>query len=221
MHEFSWPMAVALIAVAFMLVFRVQINALIARTKSVSATRDGFSTQGLEQQKAEAEASPAPAAGAVAVVSSEMISAEAHRLLMDIADSPALAEMVANFRNDLESKKLDLGTEAARVLLRYVAAATMWLGFEQAYLSIFGSQIQLLKALNQTRGISAVAIAARVEWAKSQHSGLATFTADSYLQYLVNHRLIFLDEHTWRLTPLGSEFLVWLVRQGRSEDKPY
>ncbi len=113
--------------------------------------------------------------------------------------------------------------DSVRVLTHHLAATQMALEFEQVYDAIFGSQIFLLKKLNEfsSVGLDPSYLEKHFDLTQKMFSDrLGDLTLERYLSFLHNRILIRMDFGKYHLTVRGVEFLLWLVRMGRSENRP-
>jgi hypothetical protein len=104
-----------------------------------------------------------------------------------------------------------------------LAGTQLLLAFEQVQSSIFGSQIALLKKLNEVagQGIRKDLVNEYIEKIiKSKPNELEGWTAEQYLLFLRSSILIVNVKDTIHITERGVEYLIWMVRNGRNEDRP-
>ena len=137
-------------------------------------------------------------------------------------DSALLKELEDIILKDLSNRKLDTASETTKVLARHLAATQIALEFEQVHGVIFRSQIYLLKKLNEaaTAGLETAVIDRHVEHSQKLFpEQLGHWTRDDYLQFLFDRVLIRKDGGTYQITVSGKDFLMWIVRMGRSENR--
>lgn len=198
----SWPHFAFLFGVIFVLLFRAQIGALLSRVTSID--KSGIRTQAMPDAQSD---------------STKRYEA-AQELLLAIGDTVVLKEVEARIRADLESRKLDTAGETSRVLVKYLAATMCFLEFEQIHSSIFSSQIDLLRRLNQVQGTGQTLADVEQYFGSVQllyAPVLDDWTTERYLSFLFSKNLIASTGDRLHLTHLGNEYLVWMAKSGKSE----
>ncbi len=88
---------------------------------------------------------------------------------------------------------------------------------------IFGSQILLLKRLNEVAGQGQSRDAVEEHFRAVQAmfgDSLGDWSLDGYVQFLFGRNLIAFQDGRYHVSNLGKEYLVWLTREGRSESEP-
>ena len=96
--------------------------------------------------------------------------------------------------------------------------------FEGIYSYIFGGQIQLLQLLNQrgTFGLSIVEAEREWEGYKDRFKpNLDELEMDTFLGFLITKELIVKTESAITITLTGNEFLQWMIKFGRSTNRPW
>jgi len=200
----GYPHFAFLFLTLFVIMFRGQIGALISRMTSI--------------EKSGVRAMPAPEA------QREKQRAEAvQELLLAVGDSIVLRDIEGRIRYDLEERELETETDSAKVLIKHLAGMTILLEFEQVHNLIFGSQIRLLRRLNEVvgQGQTSEDIAAYFDHVKELfEEQLGGWSLDEYMGFLVGRSLVIVNENTYHVTNLGVEYLTWMARNGRSENRP-
>jgi hypothetical protein len=143
---------------------------------------------------------------------------------MSVGDSNTVKELEVTILSDLSSKGLDVTSETAEVLSRHLAYTQLALEFEQVYKVIFGSQIILLKKLNQNRvdGRNKEFIDNYFSDVKLRFSEIFKdkgWDTDQYLSFLLGRLLITIVNGKYHITDRGVDFLSWLIKSGQDEDK--
>ena len=90
------------------------------------------------------------------------------------------------------------------------------------YRLIFGSQIFLLKKLNEVAGQGKPIefVATYFEHVKNLFpKQLGDWSLEQYLAFLIGRSLITTKGNIFHITNLGVEYLTWMIRNGRGEDK--
>jgi hypothetical protein len=200
----GWPLAALLFGLVFIVAFFGPIRRFIERIKS--AGKEGVTTL---------EALPS------AQIAEQ--KKKAVEDLMRMPDSALLNELEGIIVRDLASRHLDTGTDTTKVLVRHLAATQIALEFEQVHSVIFGSQLYLLKKLNEaaSAGLEPAVIDKHFDHVQKMFADqLGSWSKDDYLHFLFNRILIRTDEGKYRITVRGNDFLMWLIRMGRSENRP-
>lgn len=203
-QSIGWPHITLIIAVVFLFMFRNQIATFIPRINRI--TKEGVQIDSeLNPQKREDADSP--------------------NILdhIEIEKTELLRQVENNIFSDLKSRNLDSESDTTKVLVRNLAVTKIYLDHEQSYNSIVGSQILLLKRLNEVAG-SGEDHPYMVGYFDSVvvrypevYSG---WTVDAYLNFLIRRGLM-IKEEKYHITHKGQDFLIWLARSGRREDKGY
>ena len=143
-------------------------------------------------------------------------------MLEIVGKSPVISEYEKLIRADLESRGLTYDTATARVLVRHLAGTQLLLKLEQVYSLIFGSQIQLLKRLNEVagRGRDEDYVVDFIDEAMLRDPKIfERWTHEDYLHFLVTNSLVTIQDKSLHITGLGVEFLTWMTRTGRNENR--
>ncbi len=201
---FTWPLVSLIFGIVFMYMFRSHIGGFISRIRS--AGKDGVKLDEtpdaqLEEQK------------------KEIVQA-----LMDIGSSQLRDEVEIIIFSDLKERNLDTEGDTVKILVRHLAATRMALDFEQIYSLIFGSQIYLLKKLNEVagQGKSMSFVDGYFKQVKTiEPEFYQKWELSDYVEYLHSRSLVTQDASQVHITVKGQEFLVWLARSGRREDVVY
>lgn len=200
----SWPHFTFLFAVLFVFLFRKPLFALISRITSI----DKSGIKALEAPEVQREAQKKEAV---------------QQLLLAIGDSIVLRDIEGRIKADLVQKGLEAESDTAKVLIKHLAGTRVLLEFEQIHNLIFGSQIFLLKKLNEVAGQGKPSnlIAAHFEHIKSLFpESFGEWSLEQYLGFLLDRSLITTKGNVYHITNLGVEYLTWLTRNGKREDKP-
>ena len=200
----GWPQATLLFGLIFIAVFFAPIRRFIDRIKSVG--KEGVTT---------AEALPSTQAA-------EETKKKAVEELMRMPDTALLKELEGAIVKDLGDRQLDTQSDTTKVLVRHLAATQIALEFEQVHAIIFGSQIYLLKLMNEAAGVGLeeTVIDKHFEHVKKLFPAFAAWSKEDYLRFLFNRLLIRKDGSRYGITVRGNDFLIWMARMGRSENRP-
>lgn len=200
----GWPHVALIFALAFCLIFRAQVASLLSRVTSIDKT--GIRTQPVpEAQREEQNKDPA------------------QELLVAIGNSIVLTDVENKIRGELTARGLNVNSaEAVPVTVKLLALARILNEFEQIHNLIFGSQIWLLKKLNEVTGQGRPKQFIERHFTNVQSKfpdALATWNVDQYLEFLVGRSLVTQNGDVYHITNLGVEYLTWMVRAGRSEQR--
>lgn len=146
-------------------------------------------------------------------------------LLEVINKTVVIEEIEKNIKHDLDEKSLNYDGPTNAILIRHLAATKLLLEFEIINSLIFGSQLRLLKILN-----SAISIGKSKYFVTEYFAKVKSDFVDSFKEWDLNMYLEFLytkllitndDEGNIHITYLGQEYLIWLTRNGKNENKSF
>jgi Sec-independent protein translocase protein TatA len=200
----GWPHLAFLFAVFFVLLFRKPLFGLISRITSID--------------KSGIKASQTPEAQR-----EEQKKESVQQLLLAIGDSIVLQDIEGRIRADLKEKGLEIDGDTIKVLIKHLAGTRVLLEFEQIHNLIFGSQIFLLKKLNEVAGQGKPIefVANHFEHVKGFFpEQLGDWSLEQYLAFLIGRLLITTKGNIFHITNLGVEYLTWMIRNGKREDNP-
>ncbi|MBI3773976.1 MAG: hypothetical protein HY273_00205, partial [Gammaproteobacteria bacterium] len=200
--SFGWPQASLVFALIFIAVFYKPLRDFIGNIKSVG--KEGITTETIPRAQ------------------NEETRKQAVDELMRLGDSPLILEGENIIKSDLERRDLEATSDSVKVLMRHLAATQLALDFEQIHGMIFGSQIFLLKKLNEV-----AAQGAEKEFVETHYKNVqelfpkvfGSWSTEQYLNFLFARSLITVGYGRYRITVKGAEFLVWLVKTGHREDR--
>ena len=204
LQSLEWPHFAFLFALVFVLLFRSQLGGLLTRITSID--KSGIRVQASPEAQREEKKKEA-----------------AQELLVAIGNSIVLQDIETRIRQDLENRGLATGGDSEKVLIKHLAATRILLEFEQIHNLIFGSQIFLLKRLNEVAGQGKPEefVVAHFEHAKSVFpDSFRDWNLGQYLAFLFARGLIVRNNGVYHITNLGVEYLTWMARNGRREDNP-
>ncbi|MEQ1638756.1 MAG: hypothetical protein ABL903_19015 [Methylococcales bacterium] len=201
---FGWPHFSFLFGLLFVLLFKSQLAELISRITSIG--KEGV------------KASPTPEA------QREKKKTEAvQELLLAIGDSIVLRDFEGRIKSDLIVRELEIEGDTVKILIKHLAAANVLLEFEQVHNLILGSQIYLLKKLNEIVGQrqNREKVFAHFEHVREMFkSDLGAWSFEQYMAFLIGRSLLTIDNETYHITNFDVEYLTWMARNGRSENRP-
>ncbi|MBI5888237.1 MAG: hypothetical protein HZB82_05950 [Deltaproteobacteria bacterium] len=205
MNDIGWPHVTLVFAAFFIIIFRKALNGLISRVTSID--------------KSGVKVAPTPE-----IQREEQKKEFVQELLLAAGDSVMIRDIEERIKTELTSKGLETNGDTVVVLIKHLAATQLFLKFEQTHSVIFGSQIFLLKKLNEVAGQGKPQefIVAHFENTKKIYP--ATFekwSLEQYLSFLFSWSLLTVKDNNYHITNLGVDYLTWIARYGKSEDKLY
>ncbi|MDQ3684276.1 MAG: hypothetical protein M3430_01565 [Acidobacteriota bacterium] len=153
----------------------------------------------------------------------ESTQASGATALFRLFDNTLLRERETFIDKRLKEDNVD-PSDRERVLMRFLAAASIRLEFEETYRLILGSQIGVLELLNTVAsGLNVERLRINYERAAERDSDVyKVFSFESWFSFLVQKSLVFMNnEGTVSITLEGKEFLKYLVQMGYSLYKMY
>jgi len=199
----GWPHLVFLFLVIFILIFKHQIAALISQIKTINKSGIKISPMPEAQRENKKEA--------------------VQELLTAIGSSPVLQDIESLIKKDLENRGLETKGDSITILIKFLAATKILLEFEQIHGLIFGSQVFLLKRLNEVaaQGAPKEVILSHFKHVQGLYpKEFEPWTVEQYLSFLKGSLLITIQENNYHITTLGVEYLIWMARNGRRENNP-
>jgi len=201
----GWPHFAFTFGIVFLLTFQKELRNLLGRVTSIDKTgikaQPNPEIQGEDPKRIEA----------------------AQELLLAIGNTVVLQEIEDRIKSELTSRHLVIEGETPKVLIKYLAAAQLSLEFEQVNNLIFGSQIYLLKQLNEVSGQGQTFDLVELHYQHVKNmfgESFSNWSLEKYLQFLFERNLVTFQEGRYHITNLGKEYLIWMARFGRSENKP-
>jgi hypothetical protein len=203
--SFGWPHVSLIFSLIFILVFKKSISEFIGKIKSVG--KEGLKTE----------------TNTIQTVELEEKRKQAVEELMEFGDSKVTKELEIIIRKDLNNRGLETSSDTAKILIRHLAATQLSLDFEQIYNVIFGSQLFLLRELNEAAGtgLDQNTINSHFEHVQGLFpEQLKHWNVDQYLSFLFRNTLITLKDNKYHITIKGTDFLIWLIKTSRNENRP-
>ena len=149
---------------------------------------------------------------------------EAVKSLLDVVSKTDLINSIEeDIRADLKKRGLQTTGDSIDVLIRHLAGTSLLLSFEQTHSQIFGSQLALLRLLNEMvgQGRSVTFINDYFDHIKlSFPEAFDEWSVDQYLNYMFVNLLITQNENKIHITNKGVEYLTWIARNGIQDNKP-
>jgi len=201
--SFGWPHVSLIFSLIFIIIFYRPIREFIGKIKSVG--KEGLKTESTQ------------------LVQVEEKRKQAVEDLMKFGDSTVTMELENFIRQDLIQRGLDTDSDTVKVLIKHLAATQLALDFEQIYNVIFGSQIFLLRKLNEVvgNGFDYDLMKNHFEYVQDLfQEQLSSWTIDQYLDFLFGRTLITAKDNNYHITIKGVDFLIWLTKTARSDNRP-
>lgn len=204
LNAITWHHLAFVFSLVFIAMFRQPLSELIRRITKIG--KEGVT------------------AGSVPEAQREKSDPEAVQQLLDIVGkSIVITDIEGRIKSELKAKGLNIDGDATKVLIRHLAGTQLLLSFEQIHNLIFGSQIFLLKKLNEVagQGRPLIFVTDHIDRAKNLYSaGLGSWSYDQYLEFMYGRLLIVRHADQIHITNLGVEYLTWIARNGRRENNP-
>lgn len=132
---------------------------------------------------------------------------------------------VQAIKTELERLGYTLGdTNTTDILIGQLATSQLYAHFERIYRLVFGSQIKLLDAL-QLHGplITMIVQLFYDSAAQAEQEFYADYPFESWCKFMAANYLIEINSEndTCSITPVGRDFLVWMLTQRLSRDRAY
>jgi hypothetical protein len=206
--KLGWPIAAVLIALGLgltlIVVCRKEFRDLVKRTISISP-RSGIKAAAPQPSQV---ISTNPAAPALA-------SIDLSRQVAANVDPYVLDQRINGICAEFDSRGIGPG-QREETLIELLAGALTRETWERTYLLIFGSQIQLLRSMNQSPGgLPEREVRAIYETAVTQqpetYSGVPF---ESWIGFIETTTLVSRNDENYVLTPYGRGFLKYLIAQG-------
>lgn len=192
-------------SIVFIIIFRAPISLLIPKIRKIS--KDGLS---IEESTPEAQL--------------EDNNSEAVQELLNVVENTiVISDLENQICADLELKGLNASDDTSKVLVRHLAGTQLLLHLEQVHHLIFGSQIFLLKKLNEVvgQGRAMSYVATHIDHIKNSYpKELGEWSTEQYLEFLFGRNLVIRHGEQLHITNFGVEYLVWVARSGKREDNP-
>ncbi len=201
LSKIGWPHIALIFGIIFIVMFKKPIANFLNRVDSVG--KDGVKTNANPEAQNEDPA-----------------KANVEELLA-IGNSEVIAEIESAIVAELTEKGLDITGDTNKVLIKHLATTQLLLEYEQIHNSIFGSQIRLLKVLNEVAGQGKhedylLGYFLGVQ----EHEGvLKEWNVNEYLHFLNERFLVTKIDAQYHISKKGVEYLIWITRVGKSEDR--
>jgi hypothetical protein len=124
-------------------------------------------------------------------------------------------------KKELSDRGLETTGESIAILIRHLATTQFLFWFEKTYRLIFGSQIFLLRKINQeiSKSIKKEAVGMFFEEIQKSIEELSAWTLNQYLFFMMNEGLLIEEDDKLLITLKGNDFLTIMTRLGYSEKR--
>lgn len=201
MEFLAWPVAVVVLGLAAMLIFRRPLARFLERAEEMGP-------KGIRAGSPSAQA-----------VGTAVQPSPADELLRSF-DNALLVQRETYIRTELLRLNITDMTERERVLIRLLAAVAILSGFERAYSLIWGSQLGVLQFLNSAGAVAADVLEPWYNLSATMNPDFyRNYTFDQWLGFLQASLLVTRAGETVSITLEGREFLKYLIHQGYSLSK--
>lgn len=192
----AWPLTVIIIAGISIFVFRGPISNLINRTHKIS--KGG----GLE-------ASP---------INKQLSDVNEPDIDKPPSDNSDLYTAQLEFIKEQMNQLGITPDKEADFLRRELIYSRIYIAFETVDRAIWGSQLRILKALNEARiGLPEEQLKPYYERvAKSNPELFSKYPFSSYMKFLIDASTIKKKENQYSITPFGIEYLLFITQHGRT-----
>lgn len=160
--------------------------------------------------------------GASIMTATETASSLRLKEVLKRFDSPLLVKQEKILKEQIEKMNFTSPEDKDDLLVRALATAQIGVTFEKIYFSIFGSQIEALQYLNESKInlVETENIKKFYNSAKSKHQEYyAIYTFERWLDFLASWFLIVRQEGKIGISVRGQEFLKYIVEQRYSSKK--
>jgi hypothetical protein len=195
----SWPLAAIICFVAGLLIFRGPIVALIGRLRRFKVPGGELDLSGEQEQK---KIETTIATTGVTVPATTALP----------PPSNVYASIEQEIKNAMAASKLPADVEKAW-LIRTIATWKVARGHEIVYRLILGSQLGLLLQANTAAPPNTDSAREMYEAAKTAYPNMyKDFSFETWVRFPINAGLVREEASVLQITPLGQDFLQYLVR---------
>ena len=209
----SWPLAI----IISLLVFHKPLSLLIKRIKGIESKGTKLDFDVTPQVK------KAESTQKFDIELEDKSKKDAIEDLMKFVPK-SVSEQEELIKKELKEKELETQGKTVEFLIRLLAASSIVNNFWYIYNLIFGSQIFLLKIINQNRGTGFSKKDFNIWYSdlisKEFTTPIHEWESGRYLVFLLNAKLILENNNTLFITEKGVSFLEWIIKMGLSENRP-
>lgn len=210
---FEWPHAIFFVFLVLLIVYGREIRLLIPRISKLGV--NGVEVSLPDQIVASQGDSPDQNSADHVKGGASVSGVDARSSILSFEYPIAYKENM----DFIEKQILEIGPDDLKEwLIGQLAFSRVLWSFENLYANIFGGQVEVLSYLNQRLGVGLSRQELESLWVAHQQRNkpaLDDWSLNSYLDFLRNRGLIFDFNDGVQISPLGREFLVWLVKNPR------
>ena len=212
----SWPIA----ALILCLVFRKSLTSLIDRVDLFKGPGIEVSTPLISATKQlDSEALPKTSDLTLPVPEQQPlglpdnIEEQRRAALTYGGEEEVLLLQMRAIQENLEYLRFPLGSEeTARVLIRHLAASQLLYKAEVLYRLIFGSQIALMRELNESGAQAESFVRVFYDRAKAESPMFySDYTFENWINFLLTQQAVAFESNRYGISKFGHQFLGWLV----------
>ena len=140
-----------------------------------------------------------------------------------IPNDPLISDAEQRIYDTLEKLNIRSDPEKVKVLAKHHANLQLKNAYVEIYLLIFGSQLELLQALNvQTSPVESEFLNFFYITANRQYPDFyKSYSFESYTNFLISAGLVKSENGKYLITALGRGFLAYLTQTGKSTNKAF
>lgn len=133
-----------------------------------------------------------------------------------------IKEQEKKIYDSLRELEIQSDSEKVKVLAKHYANLQIRSGYEEINRRIYGSQLDLLQALNAQSSVEDQFLKSFYERAKQQYSDdYENYSFEAYLNFLLSTGMVNIKDGNYFITVLGRGFLAFLVESGISTKRLY
>ena len=146
---------------------------------------------------------------------------------MNGLENPIISKYENNIKEFLTAQGLEDDTpsqQKTEVILRYSAAIMVKADFDRIYLSIYGSQVEILYFLNSHReGVDGQILRSSYydNLVKVYPEIFTNYHFEQYMAFLISRSLIVQNDNKYFISDFGLEFLIYINAAGLTVRRPY
>ena len=195
MEHLIWPGVVLLLGVFLILILRKPLGRLIDRVTHIDKSGIRAAAQDVARAKIDQK---------------QLVSS---RDLMEVGFSPVIRDQETLIKGYLGNIQFDSLDEREALLLRALARSQVNAQFDRTSMLIYGSQLELVvEASSRPAGIGEDEVKKKFDEVKTADPVFhEQTTLDSYRGFLLNSGVLAVEGDRLKITPLGKEFLKFLV----------
>jgi hypothetical protein len=206
----AWPTIVLIV----FLILRKPLKVFIGRIKSIGIKGAGIEAEVPKKQSASDGSTIEKLIKETPNKNLERIKSTLSPETLEFFKSAVLNESNVDSFNTAEERE--------GILFSYSQLIYMILQFNKIYVLIYGSQIRILQRLNSSDDETLDSLIVYFELAKSNHPEFyKDYPYDAYLNFLLSYQLIVIVEDKVSITPIGKDFIKYIIESGYFLDRVF